>query len=169
MLVVCFIIVISFRDVELYTTEIKNVNDSMIVDLNTMALKIIENEYDRLYTPLDTYSGDLTGYVYNCPACTGRLACNSSLDLSKGRTTYNDKEYGEVNIVASSKNLSCGTIVAFESDRVSDKKTYAIVLDRGVRGNSLDLLVESNDIAYGTIGRSNITYDVIRKGYSNED
>ena len=41
---------------------------------------------------------------------------------------------------------------------------YAIVLDRGVRGNALDLL--SSDLDYAlTLGRSVITYDVLREGW----
>ena len=42
----------------------------------------------------------------------------------------------------------------------------AIVLDRGVHGNSLDLLTESLDAAR-VVGRSSITYDVLREGYGS--
>ena len=28
-----------------------------------------------LYTPLDVYNGDLTGYAANCPLCNGHLGC----------------------------------------------------------------------------------------------
>ena len=40
----------------------------------------------------------------------------------------------------------------------------AIVLDRGVRGNALDLL--SKDVEFAlNLGRSVITYDVLREGW----
>ena len=91
---------------------------------------------------IDTYTGDLTGYVYNCPLCTGRLACLSSLDLSGGNVSFNDEVYGNVRIVASSSNLSCGSIIRFNSSRVSDDEIIDIVLDRGVKDTDIDLLVE---------------------------
>lgn len=119
------------------------------------------------YVPISTYTADLTGYIYNCPMCTGKLACMSSLDLSGGRTTYEDSEYGEVSIVASSSNLPCGSIVKFETSRLSDKPIYAVVLDRGVVGNSLDILVKDYNYAISTVGRISITYDVLRTGWGS--
>ena len=82
-----------------------------------------------------------------------------------GTTKYTDVKYGEVNIVASSSNLPCGSIVSFYSDRVGEGRIVAIVLDRGVRGNSLDLLTPSEEYASKYIGRSKITYDVLRSGW----
>ncbi len=163
LVVICVIITSSSASV--YQTSVENTNISKTVNLSTMAMKISENEEARLYTPLSSYIGDLTGYVYNCPLCTGRLACMSSLDLSNGTTTYNDITYGEVNIVASSSNLPCGTIVRFNSERINAEPTFAIVLDRGVIGTSLDLLVKDLDTAVSTVGRSSIDYDVLRIGY----
>lgn len=135
------------------------------VDLSKMAMKANEFLYDDKFGAKDTFTGDLTGYVYNCPACTGQLYCNYKYDLSDGTYTYNDDTYGEVNIVASSKNLPCGTIIRFESKRISDSLVYAIVLDRGVLGTAIDFL--SPDINYARmVGRSQITYDVIRTGWN---
>lgn len=124
-----------------------------------------ENLQKYLYDSLDSYTGSLTGYGADCPMCSGRLACNSSIDLSNGKNTYNDKKYGKVNIVASSKNLSCGTIIRFNNKKISNKPIIAIVLDRGVLGNDIDLLAPSNDYAAKYIGRSTITYDVLRHGW----
>ncbi len=76
-----------------------------------------------------------------------------------------DKDYGKVYIVASSKNLPCGSIVSFNSKRISDDKVIAIVLDRGVLGNALDFLTPSEAYAAKYIGRSSITYDVLRSGW----
>lgn len=162
----CIIIFVIVLFTPSYSYNVKSIeNDSMnnTVDLTTMANKIAESEYVQLYTPLDTISGEMTGYIYNCPLCTGRLACMSSLDLSGGTTTYKDADYGEVSIVASSKNLACGTIVSFDT-KTSNETTYAIVLDRGVLGNDLDLLVWGLDAAY-QIGRRDITYNVLRSGW----
>ena len=143
---------------------VNNDDISKTVDLDKMKLKANELEYEELYGAKATYTGDLTSYVYNCPACTGELYCNWRYDLSDGTTTYVDDTYGEVAIVASSKNLPCGSIIRFESKRISDEPIYAIVLDRGVLGTAIDYLTDTEKHA-NYIGRSKITYDVIRIGY----
>lgn len=156
---------------ENYSTN-ENVNKN--VNLSTMAIYINKEEEEKaaeeaiqtyLWGSLDSYTGDLTGYGADCPLCTGRLACMSSLDLSNGRNTYVDKTYGEIYIVASSKNLPCGTIIRFDSKRISEEPVIAIVLDRGVLGNDIDFLSPSEEYASKYIGRSSITYDVLRFGW----
>lgn len=114
---------------------------------------------------LASFSGKMTGYVYNCPGCSGKLACDSSIDLSNGNITYNDMTYGNVRIVASSNNLPCGTIVSIKADKLSSEPITAIVLDRGVGGTKLDLLSASVSDARTQIGNTNITYDVLRNGF----
>lgn len=155
-------------------TYSSNENMNKNVNLSTMAIYINKEEEIKrneealqyyLWGVLDSYTGDLTGYGAFCPLCTGRLACMSNLDLSNGRTTYEDKTYGEVRIVASSKNLPCGSIIRFNSKRISEQPTLAIVLDRGVLGNDIDLLSPSEDYAAKYVGRSKITYDVLRSGW----
>ncbi len=150
----------------------ENVNRS--VNLSTMALYINKEEEQKaneealqtyLWGSLDSYTGDLTGYGAFCPLCSGRLACMSNLDLSNGRTHYDDKTYGSVQIVASSKNLPCGSIIKFNASHISTDPIIAIVLDRGVLGNDIDLLSPSEDYAIKHIGRSKITYDVLRMGW----
>lgn len=159
-----------------FKTESYSVNENInkSVDLSTMAIFINKEEEQKaneealqkyLWGSLDSYTGDLTGYGADCPLCSGRLACMSSLDLSNGRTTYEDNTYGEVRIVASSKNLPCGSIIRFNSARISSKETIAIVLDRGVLGNDIDLLSPSEAYALKNVGRSSITYDVLRFGW----
>lgn len=113
---------------------------------------------------LATYTGKLTGYVYNCPGCSGKLACDSSIDLSNGNVTYNDPTYGTVNIVATSTNLACGSIVEINSS-MSDTPMLAIVLDRGVQGTTLDLLTPSVEYAINNVGNKQATYNVLRNGY----
>ena len=158
-----FIIAKSSSDTKIATVENNNVNKT--VNLTTMAMKIIEVEDRVKYTPVATYTGDLTGYAYNCPLCNGTLGCMPKYNIKDGTTTYKDYEYGEVKIVASSKNIACGSIIRFKSDRVGEGEQYAIVLDRGVGGYALDLLTPSEDYASKYIGRSKITYDVLRSGW----
>lgn len=139
-------------------------NTNKTVNLSTMAMKVEEIKENDIYSAKDTYTGDLTGYVFNCPLCNGTLGCLYKYDITDGTTTYPDETYGTVKIVASSKNLPCGSIVRFNSTRIAEEPVLAIVLDRGVRGNALDLLSPSVDYAL-TLGRSVITYDVLREGW----
>ena len=112
------------------------------------------------------YNGDLTGYVAHCPACYGTLACKPQYDVYKnGVVTYPDTEYGNVRIVASSKKLKCGSIVKFNLKTISSEPIYAIVLDRGVLGIDLDLLVATTDEAIKKVGRRDTTYEVLRYGW----
>ena len=164
LLVVVLVIFLS-SSTTVMETKVSNENENKNVNLSTMALKVIEHESNNLYSAKDTYTGDLTGYVYNCPLCNGTLACKSSYNIKDGTTTYPDKDYGNVKIVASSKNLSCGTIIRFDSSRISDSPVIAIVLDRGVLGNDIDFLSPSLDYALHSVGRSSITYDVLREGW----
>lgn len=158
------VIFICSSNTYIFEAKVTNNNLNKSVDLTTMAKKVNEYEHNALFTVQDTYTGDLTGYVYNCPACTGRLACLSNYDLSGGITTYLDKSYGEVNIVASSTNLECGSIVRINKN----EPIIAIVLDRGVLGNDLDLLSPDVDYALKYVGRSSATYDVLRTGWGND-
>ena len=158
-----FIVAKSSSDIKIATVENNNVNKT--VNLTTMAMKIIEVEDTVKYTPVATYTGDLTGYAYNCPLCNGTLGCMPKYNIKDGTTTYKDYEYGEVKIVASSKNIACGSIIRFKSDRVGEGEQFAIVLDRGVGGYALDLLTPSEEYASKYIGRSKITYDVLRSGW----
>lgn len=164
-IIILFIVVISTSYVYVIETKSQSDNINKTVNLSTMALKVEEFEKNNIYRAKDTFTGDLTGYVFNCPLCSGRLACKSSYDITDGRDYYDDELYGRVKIVASSSNLPCGSIIRFNSSRVSSDPVVAIVLDRGVRGNSLDLLTTSLNSAY-TLGRSVISYDVLRNGWS---
>lgn len=141
-----------------------NDNSNKVLDLTAMAIKYEEIRLQDLYYPLDTFVGDLTGYVADCPLCGGTLGCTGQ-NVLDGTTIYNDKQYGSVRIMASSSNLACGSIVTYT---LNNEKITAIVLDRGVLGTDLDLLVGSEDQAY-SIGRRNISYDVLRFGWSRSN
>ena len=163
-LIVCSVFVIQRVNLINLNDKITNENLNKTIDLTAMTYKLNEIQLKDKYYPLDTFTGDLTGYGANCPLCSGKLGCTGQ-DVSDGTTIYNDVDYGEVRIVASSKNLKCGSIVTFDAGYVSDKKVVAIVLDRGVLGTDLDLLVENEDFALKNIGRHKISYDVLRNGW----
>ena len=150
-----------------YKIESKSLSDNInkTVNLSTMALKAQEFKENDIYSAKDTFTGDLTGYVFNCPLCNGTLGCKRSYDITDGKDYYIDEVYGRVRIVASSTNMPCGSIVRIYASRISEEPILAIVLDRGVRGNALDLLSPTLEYAYGQVGRSVVTYDVLRFGY----
>lgn len=108
--------------------------------------------------------GSMTGYSADCALCGGRLACTQYDVYRNGVVTYPDGTYGNVRIVASSRNLPCGSIVAINSSLTSEPMV-AIVLDRGVGGNNLDLLVASEAEAYNNIGRKSVSYSILRSGW----
>lgn len=145
--------------------KVKNSNLNLSTDLTLMSLKVERDIEKDIYAAKETYEGDLTGYGADCPLCGGHLACMPSLDVLHGNVSYTDATYGSVRIVASSQNLPCGSVVRFNASGISSDPVVAIVLDRGVLGTALDLLVETNNAAYSSVGRRKISYDVIRKGW----
>ena len=143
---------------------IYNDNKNKVLDLTAMAIKMEEIRMNDLYYPKDTYVGYLTGYVADCPLCGGTLGCTGQNVLDR-TTEYSDVDYGTVRIMASSTSLQCGSIVRYE---YNGEKTIAIVLDRGVTGTNLDLLVSNVDDAY-QIGKKYISYDILRYGWSRSN
>lgn len=128
--------------------------------------EVIVEENKQQSVSINKFSGDLTGYAADCPLCNGTLACKPSFKVYKNNViTYPDKTYGNVRIVASSKNLTCGSIIKFNAKSISNEPIYAIVLDRGVLGKNIDLLMPTEDAARKQVGRKKITYDVIRNGW----
>lgn len=152
------------------TNESRTTNNNInkTVDLNAMAKVIQTFRENDLNTVLDTYYGTLTGYVADCPLCSGFLGCNSQ-NVLDGTTTYEDAQYGTVRIVASSTSLPCGSIVRFKNTTLSTTgEITAIVLDRGVTGTTLDLLVDSVETALTKVGSRKINYDILRFGWTRE-
>ena len=117
-------------------------------------------------------SGQMTGYSTKCSGCNGKglVACtNSQHPFSSTKYKYVDSTYGTVRVVAASPTYSCGTIIEiqeYKEGTKSIKGEIAIVLDRGVSGNTIDLLVSTNDFAINKIGRQNIKFKVLRKGWN---
>ena len=144
-----------------------NTNYGKSVDVSVM-----QNVQKELYSqgidnPIYSFVGELTGYAGDCPLCSGYLACPPRTNVLKEGIYYNDKTYGTVRIVASSKKYPCGTIIRFNVGKLSDEPITAIVLDRGVGGNVIDLLVENEDFARKKVGRvRNLNIDVLREGWT---
>ena len=143
-------------------------NDSLD---KTLDVEVIQQNQKELfskgtYNPIYTFTGELTGYAGDCPLCSGYLACPPRTNVLKKGIYYNDKTYGKVRIVASSRNYPCGTILKFKVKKLSSEPIIAIVLDRGVSGNVIDLLTESEDYASKYVGRvRNLNFEVLREGW----
>ena len=158
-------IILSFQE-NTITSELKTENNNLNknINLNAMARVINNFNYDDINAVLDTYTGWLTGYGADCALCSGKLGCNGQ-NVKDGTLTYYDNTYGTVRIVASSQNLACGSIVRFRNPKNIYENITAIVLDRGVIGTSLDLLVESEEAANKEVGSQRINYDILRFGW----
>ena len=148
-------------------TQKTNANLNKTIDLIAMSEKIDEIVANDIYAVKETLVGSLTGYAADCPLCNGHLGCNGQ-DVRDRTVTYNDSEYGTLRIVASSKNLACGSVVKIDYSMDGSDGIYAIVLDRGVGGTALDLLVESESYAYKYVGRRTVSYDVLRYGWNKK-
>ena len=141
---------------------------------NPLEIDVIQKNQKELYIknepkigdPLYTFVGELTGYAGDCPLCSGYLACPPRTNVLKKGIYYNDKTYGKVRIVASSRNYPCGTILKFNVKKLSSEPIIAIVLDRGVGGNVIDLLTESQEYARKNVGRvRKLNFEVLREGW----
>lgn len=150
-------------------TQKTNANLNKTIDLIAMSNKVDEIVANDIYAVKETMTGSLTGYAADCPLCNGHLGCNGQ-DVRDKTVTYNDSDYGTLRIVAASQyNLACGSVVKIDYSMYGNDEIYAIVLDRGVGGTALDLLVESEEYAYKYVGRRNVSYDVLRYGWNKSE
>ena len=150
------------------TTTTTVENESIAKALDREVIQETQNNIYKqgTYNPLFSFKGELTGYVGDCPLCTGYLACPPRTNVLKEGIYYKDKTYGTVRIVASSRNYPCGTILRFKVNKLSSEPIIAIVLDRGVGGNTIDLLTDDVNYAIRKVGRvRNLEFEVLRKGW----
>lgn len=163
------IVLFSFKSSNLDITSLTialNSNLTKNVDKQIIEEKQKELFVEGLYNPKYSFTGDLTGYVGDCPLCSGYLACPPRTNVLKKGIYYNDKTYGTLRIVASSKNYPCGTVISFKVNKLSSEPIIAIILDRGVGGNDIDLLTDSLDKAVKNIGRvRDLEFNVLREGW----
>lgn len=105
------------------------------------------------------FVGFITHYGPDCKGCSGTTASGYNV---KNTMYYNDKDYGQIRIVATSKNIPLYTVI-----RISNYKKgsmIAIVLDRGVSGNKIDVLVESEKAATQLGIQKNANVEILRWG-----
>lgn len=119
--------------------------------------------YNSKFYPT-SFVGKLVHYGPDCPECGGHLGCNGQ-DARNGNIYYNDSEYGRLRIVAMSSSIPCGSIIRINVDAYDPDGMYAIVLDRGVDGNMVDLLKTSGSADSPVQTVNNVTFDIVRYGY----
>lgn len=151
------------------TTSMSSVlNDNINKGVDKETIQVSQNQLylDGIYNPKYSFVGDLTGYAGDCPLCTGYLACPPRTNVLEEGIYFEDDTYGTLRIAASSRKYPCGTIIQFDVDKISDEPIVAIILDRGVGGNDIDLLSENEDIARKQVGRvKNQEFKVLREGW----
>ena len=143
-------------------------NDTIGKDVGQSTIQVSQDILYKkdLYSPLYTFTGDLTGYAGDCALCTGYLACPPRTNVLEEGIYYNDATYGTLRIAASSRKYPCGTIIEFNVKKLSGEPIRAIILDRGVGGNDIDLLTENEDLAIKSVGRvRNTEFKVLREGW----
>ncbi len=169
-IIIPMIFIMNYSD-NLSTSLSMSYNDKFesIVDKETIQASQSELYEQGLFNPIYTFTGELTGYAGDCALCTGYLACPPRTNVLKEGILYNDATYGTVRIVASSRNYPCGTILKFNVNKLSSEPILAIVLDRGVGGNVIDLLTESEPYAIKHVGRvRNLEFEVLREGWKRQ-
>lgn len=166
------LVIISLSVLKKETFSLSTLSVAMNNNLDKYVDKETLREYQNqlyengLYNPVYTFTGELTGYAGDCPLCSGYLACPPRTNVLEKGIYFDDKTYGNVRIVASSKNYPCGTILQFNVNKLSSEPIIAIVLDRGVGGNVIDLLTESEEFATKKVGRvRNLEFEVLREGW----
>lgn len=124
------------------------------------------NYQEELYTAVGEFAGDLTGYAGDCPLCSGIVACAPRTNVLESGIFFNDSQYGTVRMVATSSKYPCGSIIRFSIPKLGEEPIIAVVMDRGVGGNDVDLLVENEDFARKNVGRvRNQTFEILRLGW----
>lgn len=119
--------------------------------------------YNSKYYPT-SFVGKLVHYGPDCPECGGHLGCNGQ-DARNGNIYYNDSEFGKLRVVAMSSTIPCGSIIRINVAAYDPNGMYAIVLDRGVSGNMVDLLKESAKSSSPVRTVDGVTFDIVRYGY----
>lgn len=173
------------------TIDIGNENVVVLLDDNTKIeeeqnQEKEENNVIKLDNVIETYTGILTGYGPDCTGCgnfnTGKVSTASGYHVSNivdgaiepaFTITYNDKEYGEVRIVAADSTIPFYSIVRITVPHW-DSPVTAIVLDRGSTVGFENCRSERGcltqfDLLYPTEAESlgktkNVTFELLRNG-----
>ena len=152
-------------DIALSTEDLKNIYASInSKDLEPIMFDTMKEAVENAKYYDTSFVGKLTHYGPDCALCGGYLGCNGQY-ARNGNIYYNDKEYGTVRIVASSKILPCGSIIRINVDAYDPNGMYAIVLDRGVSPGIIDLLKTSQQAISPVRTVNNVVFDIVRYGY----
>ncbi len=116
---------------------------------------------------IKSYYGPMTAYGPDCVGCIG--ITSSGYNVLNGNIFYNDKEFGNIRILAADRTLPFGTIVRINGLKKYPNGVIAIVLDRGSaigfsKRSYFDLLYESERDTL-TFGCQYATFDILRIGY----
>lgn len=183
MILVLFVIVLFLIIASGYTKKTNYVAN--ISNIKSLQAVHIVSKYDNLdekleIKPVDnmqevkklgefgpvSFVGQMTAYGPDCAGCSGIVACPPRYDVSNN-IYYDDKEYGNIRILAADRAIPCGSIIRINNLSFSEEPVIGIVLDRGgaIKGNIIDLL-ESTEKLTSSIGRQkNILFEVIRWGW----
>lgn len=145
--------------------NIENKEYKYVLDTKYLTEIKVELKEQKKENILETFYGTVTAYGPDCYGCIGITA--SGYDV-RNKIYYNDKEYGNIRIIAADRKYSFGTIIKLSDLTIGD--LIVIVLDRGSAiGNNksaqADLLFYNEDDCYEFGRQKNIKFEVLRKGY----
>ena len=117
---------------------------------------------EPIITNTNIITSFITHYSPNCYGCSGVTA--SGYDV-KNTIYYNDIEYGQVRVVAMSRDYPLYSIIKIKDYKLGGD-IIAIILDRGgaITGTKIDLLVETEDIAIQCGIQRNVQVEILRLG-----
>lgn len=138
--------------------------ENVIREENKEDIEKIKVEVEE--TILDSFVADMTSYGVDCYGCTSNLTA-SGYYIGNGNIYYNDSFYGKVRILAGDKSYPFGTIVRMYID---NSEIIGIVLDRGSnigfdKKYAFDLLFNTNKEAQKFGSKTNIKFEILRRGY----
>ena len=146
---------VDFDVIDTTTTETTNITKRVVKTTHKTTTK-------KVVKTASSYSNGyrLTHYGYDCKGCGGRTA--TGYDISK-TIYYNDSTYGKVRIVAMCSKIPLYSIIKIKNYKLGGD-ILAIVIDRGVGCNTIDLAVE-NEKASSKYGiQNNVKIEILRKG-----
>lgn len=164
---ILFTVIFSLKELPLQKSSfLITMNTNLNKNVDKSIIQLSQNELYKkgIYNPIYTFIGNLNGYAKDCENCSGYLACSTKTNKIKNGIYYDDDTYGKVRIVAGSKKYSCGTIIRFNNDNSSSESIVAIVLDRGVSGNIIEMLTDNTNNENKKSKK--VEFEVLREGWT---
>lgn len=144
---------------ETSTKEVKTAKTSTTPKKDTT--KKTTTEKKATTSTVGSFESFLTHYGPDCAGCGGTTAAGYNV---RNTIYYNDKTYGQVRIVAASKELPLYSIIKIGNYKKG--AITAIVLDRGgaIKGTRLDILVSSEKEASQLGIQRGAKVEILRRG-----